>query len=317
MALASATCTGSQSALEPAGRGAEVIARLFWWMAGGAFVIWLAVFAVTLHAMRVRARPHSIREATTLIVIGGAVVPTIVLAGLLAYGLSLMPDLLAPAPPGSLRIAVSGEQWWWRVRYLPPQGEPIDLANEIRLPLGEPVDFELSSADVIHSFWIPSLGGKMDMIPGRRTRLTLWPTATGRYEGVCAEFCGSSHAFMKFPVVVMEKEEFALWLRHQAEPARVPVDALSVRGKDRFAAAGCGACHTVRGTSARGVLGPDLTHIGTRLTLAAGILPNGPGMVARWLESSTAIKPDVHMPAFGMLPSDDLRAIAAYLEALQ
>lgn len=181
-------------------------------MAVGALLIWLAVVGLTIHAARVRPEPYSQREATLLIIGGGAVLPTVVLAVLLGYGLSLMPKLLAPAPPGSLKIAVSGEQWWWRVRYLLPDGEPVELANEIRLPIGEPVEFQLESPDVIHSFWIPSLGGKMDMIPGRRTRLTLEPTRTGLFQGVCAEYCGTSHAFMRFSVVVQEKQDFARWL---------------------------------------------------------------------------------------------------------
>jgi cytochrome c oxidase subunit 2 len=316
-AWASGACTGPQSALDPAGRGAQVIAQLFWWMAAGAGLIWLAVVALTVHSLRARAQPHSLREATLLIVVGGAVVPTLVLAVLLTYGLSLLPELLAPAPPGSLRIAVSGEQWWWRVRYLPPGGDPVELANEIRLPVGEPVEFELSSADVIHSFWIPPLGGKVDMIPGRRTRLTLHPTRTGRFQGVCAEYCGSSHAFMKFAVVVLEKQDFSRWLARQAEPAHVHAEPLAERGRQLFLADGCGACHAVRGTPASGVVGPDLTHVASRASLAAGILPNEPAALERWISSSEALKPGVHMPAFGMLPPEDVRALAAYLASLQ
>ncbi len=198
-------------------------------------------------------------------------------------GLSMLPDLVAPAPEGSLKIVVSGEQWWWRVRYLPPGGEAIVLANEIRLPVGEPVEFRLESPDVIHSFWIPSLGGKMDMIPGRLTRLALEPTRTGVFRGVCAEYCGTSHALMSFYVVVMEKEEFDRWLAHQAAPAEPPAEPLAARGQELFLANGCGACHTVRGTPADGVIGPDLTHVGSRLSLAAGILPNEPDAFQRWI----------------------------------
>jgi cytochrome c oxidase subunit II len=310
-------CAGPQSALDPAGRGAEQIATLFWWMAAGAAVIWAVMVGLTIHAARARAEPHSRREATLLIIGGGAVLPTLVLGVLLASGLSLLPELMAPAPEGSLKIAVSGEQWWWRVRYLPPGGEPIELANEIRLPLGEPVQLELESPDVIHSFWIPSLGGKMDMIPGRRTRLALHPTRAGRFRGVCAEYCGASHAFMGFAVVVEEKQDFRRWLVHQATAATPPTHPAAERGQHLFLANGCGACHTIRGTPAAGVVGPDLTHLGSRESLAAGLLRNGPAELARWLAAAEDLKPGVHMPSFGMLPPEDVRALAAYMDGLE
>ena len=314
VALWLAGCGGPQSTLDPAGRGAERIADLFEWMAFGAVVVWLAVAGLGVWAVRARPEASNQRKAAALIIGGGAVVPAVVLAGLLVYGLALMPGLLAPAPPGSLEIAVSGEQWWWRVRYLPPGGGAVELANEIRLPAGEPVQLHLDSPDVIHSFWIPSLGGKIDMIPGRRTRLALEPTRTGVFRGVCAEYCGTSHALMAFDVVVLEKEEFARWLAQQRQPAR-PRPA--TRGGELFLANGCGACHTVRGTPADGVVGPDLTHVGSRLSLGAGILPNGPEGFLRWIARTGDVKPEVHMPAFGMLPPQDLQAMAAYLDGLE
>jgi cytochrome c oxidase subunit II len=310
-------CSGPQSALDPAGRGAERIADLFWWMTAGSVLIWLAVIGLAFYAIRVRPEAHSRRQADLLIIGGGAIIPTVVLAGLLVYGLALMPDLLAPAPEGSLKIAVSGEQWWWRVRYLPPGGEAVELANEIRLPVGERVEFSLQSPDVIHSFWIPALGGKIDMIPGRVNRLTLEPTRTGVFRGACAEYCGTSHALMSFSVVVQEKEDFARWLEHQAAPAQPPAQPLAARGHELFLANGCGACHTVRGTPADGVLGPDLTHVGGRLSLGAGILPNDPDAFLRWITHTEGVKPGVLMPAFGMLPAEELQALAVYLEGLQ
>jgi cytochrome c oxidase subunit 2 len=312
-------CGGSQSALDPAGLGAERIAGLFWWMAAGAFVIWLAVVALILYSYRAQPEPHNQRRAKILIIGGGALVPTLVLAVLLAFGLAEMPALLAPAPEGSLRIAVSGEQWWWRIRYLPGAagGGEVVLANEIRLPVGEPVQLLLQSPDVIHSFWIPSLAGKIDMIPGRVTRLTLQATRTGVFRGACAEYCGASHALMLLDAVVMEKEAFNRWLGRQAEPARPPAGPLATRGRELFLANGCGACHAVRGTPADGVVGPDLTHVGSRSSLGAGILTNEPAAFRRWIARTGAVKPEVHMPAFGMLPPEDLRALSAYLEGLQ
>jgi len=314
-ALLLAGCGGPQSALEPAGRGAERIALLFWWMAGGTAVIWLAVVGLAVYAFRVQPGPRG-KQTALLIIGGGAVVPTLVLGVLLAFGLAEMPGLLAPAPEGSLRIAVTGEQFWWRVRYLPPSREPVELANEIRLPVGEPVQLILESPDVIHSFWIPSIAGKMDMIPGRVTRLTLEPTRTGTFRGACAEFCGESHALMGFHVVVQEREDFARWLERQGASAR-PAAGLAARGRELFLANGCGACHTVRGTPADGVVGPDLTHVGSRVSLGAGILRNEPGGFRRWIASPEHVKPGVLMPAFGMLPAGDLQALAAWLEELE
>lgn len=310
-------CHGRQSALAPAGREAAQIAQLFWWMAGGAAIIWTAMIALGIWAVRVRPEWISERRAAQLIIGGGAVVPTVVLGALLAYGLWILPSQVAPAPEGSLRIAVTGEQWWWRVRYLGPDGGGVDLANEIRLPVGEPVEFVLESSDVIHAFWIPSLAGKRDMIPGRVTRLALTPTRTGVFRGVCAEYCGASHALMSFDVTVLEKAEFSRWLGEQEEPARVPDGPLGIRGQEAFLASGCGACHSVRGTPATGVIGPDLTHVGSRLSIGAGVLGSDEAAFAQWIGEVDALKPGVHMPAFGMLPPEDVRAIAAYLEGLR
>jgi cytochrome c oxidase subunit 2 len=239
------------------------------------------------------------------------------LSGLLIYGPALLSDLLAQPSAGSLKIFVTGEQYWWRVRYGLPDGATIELANEIRLPVGESVEFQLEGNDVIHSFWIPSLAGKVDMIPGRVTRLTLLPAQTGTFRGVCAEYCGTAHALMAFPVVVLEKDEFARWLAGQREPAAAPGAATVSRGQQLFLANGCGARHTIRGSQAAGVIGPDLTHAGSRLTLGAGILPNEPEVFRQWIARPGKLKPGVLMPAFGRLPEDDLRARAVYLEELR
>lgn len=311
-------CDGVQSTLAPAGRSAELVADIFWWSVAGSAIVWLAVIALGAWALLFPpVRGIGEGSANRLIIYGGAVFPTIVLGAYLAYGLHALPVLLDPAPPGSLRIAVSGEQWWWRVRYLLPDGEEITLANEIRLPVGEPVEFLLDSPDVIHSFWIPSLGGKVDMIPGRTNRLTLHPTRTGTFRGACAEFCGASHALMNFHVVVEERAAFDRWIEGQAAPARLPTDELGRRGQALFLGNGCGACHAVRGTIANGGIGPDLTHVGGRLSLGAGILPNGRADFVRWIASTAHLKPEVRMPSFGMLPPADLEAIAAFLDGLE
>jgi cytochrome c oxidase subunit 2 len=152
-------------------------------------------------------------------ILGGALAPTIVLGGLLIYGLGMLPRMIAPAPEGSLRILVFGEQWWWRIRYEPPGRQPFEVANELRLPVGEPVQFLLHSSNVIHSFWLPSLGGKVDMIPGRVNRLLLRPTKTGTFRGACAEYCGMGHAQMAFAAIVVTRSEFDQWMNEQSEPA--------------------------------------------------------------------------------------------------
>jgi cytochrome c oxidase subunit 2 len=314
VAVALGSCDGRQSALNTAGVGAEQVAGLFWWMLAGGTGIWLLVIGLAVYATRVSPGRHPPRLGDWLIV-GGALFPAVVLALLLGFGLATMQRLQSPAG-ADLEIAVSGEQWWWRVRYQTPEG-PVELANEVRLPVDRRAAFRLTSPDVIHSFWVPSLGGKVDMIPGRETRLTLQPTRTGRFRGTCAEYCGTAHALMSFPVVVMEPAAYASWLAHQRSPARPPVDPEARRGGEAFLANGCGACHTVRGTAADGRVGPDLTHVGSRLTLAAGTLPNGRAALTRWLTQPGAIKPGVHMPAFRMLPEAQRRAIAAYLEGLQ
>lgn len=310
-------CSGVQSALAPSGRDADRIATLFWWMTGGSFVVWIFVIALAVYYARRANGTRNPRRDRTLIVGGGVVFPTVVLTALLVYGLAMIPETVARAPEGSLRVAVTGEQWWWRVKYIRPNGEEIVLANEIRLPVGEPAEFRLDSDNVIHSFWIPSLGGKMDMIPGRITYLTVRPTHTGIFRGACAEYCGTSHALMAFYVEVMEKAAFEQWLAHQATSAVAPAGLVAANGGELFVSNGCGACHTVRGSSARGQIGPDLTHVGGRLSVGAGILENRPDKFRDWLASTTHIKPGVHMPSFGMLPDADLQALAAYLHGLK
>lgn len=315
--LALAGCDGPLSTLTPAGTGAALVAELWWWMFGGAVVIWVAVIGLSVYAVYVSRRAHSPRKMRWLIIGGGAVFPTVVLLALLVWGLSLMPRLRPPvADEGGVRIAVSGERWWWRVTYLTPDGREIPLANEIRLPVGEQAVFILTSPDVIHSFWIPSLGGKVDMIPGRTNRMVLEPTQVGVYRGACAEYCGTSHALMHFGVEVMEPAAFADWLALQAAPAEPPTTPEESRGQALFLAYGCGACHAIRGTPADGTVGPDLTHVGSRLTLGAGILPNEPQAFVRWIADTHEVKPDANMPPFGMLPDDELRALALYLDGL-
>jgi cytochrome c oxidase subunit 2 len=290
---------------------------MFWWLVAVNAVIWLLVIGLAVYAGRARPKTYRRRKARFLIIGGGVIFPTLVLTVYLAYGLTLLPDLLVPAPAGSPRIAILGEQWWWRVRYLQHGGETVELANEIRLPVGQSVDLFLDSPDVIHSLWVPSLTGKMDLVPGRTNRLTLEATKAGIYRGACAEYCGTAHALMSLYVVAMEPDAFAAWLAHQAQSASAPQRALAKHGWALFMINGCSACHTIRGTAADGKVGPDLTHVGSRMSLGAGILPNEPAAFLRWIAHTEDVKPGVHMPAFRMLPKEDLRALAVFLEGLE
>jgi cytochrome c oxidase subunit II len=319
-ALIGTACDGPQSALAPAGRDAERIAVLFWIMTAAALVVWAAVVLVAVHALRSRRDAHSHQTANLLIIGGGVALPAVVLAALLAYGMPVLSAVIAPAPDGALQIEVTAKQWWWRVRYHGAGATEIETANEIRLPVGERIELRLNSLDVIHSFWVPSIAGKVDMFPGRVTRLALEPMRVGVFRGACAEYCGTSHALMRLVVVVLAPDEFRQWLEQQARPATGTSQTAvpsPVAGAAEFIANGCGACHTIRGTTAAGRIGPDLTHVGSRLGIGAGVLKNDPDAVARWIANTDVVKPGVHMPAFRALPRDRVGAIAAYLVSLQ
>lgn len=310
-------CSGPQSALDPAGPGAERIAGLFHWMAIGSAVIWLGLLGLTVYLTRMQPDEHEPKLGHRLIFFGGVVLPTIVLTVLLVFGLDLLNDLVEPPTSSRLRVEIVGEEWWWRVRYLPEQGDPVTAANEVRLPQGEPVVFEVTAHDVIHSFWIPSLGGKIDMIPGRRNTISLMATRTGVFRGTCSEYCGMAHALMAFSAIVMPADEFDAWLEEQRSEAVVPQEALARRGSELFLANGCDACHTVRGTAADGALGPDLTHVASRHTIGAGLLPPSREAFRRWIARPDKVKPGVLMPGYAALPEDVLDALVAYMTALR
>lgn len=301
-------CSGIQSSLDPAGHEAREVASLFWVMVVGAAVVWTIVIGIAVYATRVRPDPHEDAVGHRLILWGGVAFPTVVLAGLLVYGLGMMPTLREPGE--GLRIDVSGEQFWWRVTYRPKDGEPVVSANEIRVPVGERVEFALTSPDVIHSFWIPALGGKVDMIPGRENRLVLKAEKVGVYRGACAEFCGASHALMAFDVIALEKPAFEDWLKRRAAAA-------PAKGQEIFARNGCGACHRVGGTEAKGEVGPELSRFGERMTVGAGLLPNTPENVARFIRETDRLKPRSKMPAYGALSSEDALEIAVWLGSLK
>jgi cytochrome c oxidase subunit 2 len=302
-------CSPLQSALHPAGVDASEQASLFWFMAAGAFFVWLIVMGAAIYAVLGKRKPKSERFADRFIFIGGVAFPTVGLAILLVFGLSLLPSWGRDDVP-DLRVHVQGEQYWWRLGYELADGTRLETANELHLPVDAVVEFVLTSSDVIHSFWIPALGGKMDAIPGRTNVLRLEPTKPGMYRGVCAEFCGPSHALMAFPVEVHDAGSFAAWLTAEQRLAT------SERGA-AFLAAGCGACHTVRGVVATASVGPDLTHLASRTTIAAGTLPNTPEHLLAWITSPNHAKPDVRMPPYASLPEAERMAIVDFLVSLK
>ena len=309
-----AGCSGARSALDPAGPEAEAVARLFVAMAVAGALIWLAVIGGFLYAGR-RRRVWSRRAAGRLILLGGVVTPSVALLGLLAYALWLMPQVRpwAAETRPDVRVDVTGRQFWWDVRYRSGGVEAVRTANEIRMPVGERVEFTLRSDDVIHSFWIPPLGGKMDMIPGRTNTLTLQADRAGSYRGACAEYCGTSHALMTLNVEAMARPDFEAWLAAEAAPAADSGGA----GLDIFLANGCGACHAVRGTVADGRVGPDLSHLGSRAEIGAGAAPRSPDAIARFVADPDAVKPGARMPGFSMLSEDDLTALSLWLDGLR
>jgi cytochrome c oxidase subunit 2 len=308
-------CSGIQSALDPAGEEARGVALLFWITVVGAALIWMAVVATLFYASRNARRTWTEHSAGRIILWGGAVFPIVTLTLLLAFTLWLMPSLRpsAVAGDGALRIEITGKQYWWRVVYHPPDGPPVEAANEVRLPVGQRVDLSLRSDDVIHSFWIPALGGKMDMIPGRTNKLTLKAEKTGVFRGPCAEFCGTSHALMALSAVTLEAAAFKTWLAQQGSPSA----NVAAAGAELFTRHGCGACHAIAGTMATGRVGPDLSHVGSRQTLGAGILRNTEAAIARFIAEPDKIKPGSQMPSFGMLPAAEIEAMAAYLKGLE
>ena len=311
------SCSGVQSALDPAGEEASQVATLFWVMTIGFTAIWALVMLVALYASRWKRRTISERAAGRIIVWAGVAFPTVVLFALLAYALWLMPSLrpFAGGEQATLRVEVVASQFWWRVVYRRPDGREVVSANEVRLPVGERVEFTLESTDMIHSFWIPSLGGKMDLIPGRVNRLSLLPSRTGTFRGQCAEFCGISHALMAFPVVVMEPADFDRWLGERVGPSSGL--ASDVEGRDLFLREGCGDCHRVMGTPAAGSAGPDLSHVGSRLTIAAGLLPNDVEALSRFIVHPASVKPGSNMPPSTALSVEELDRISAWLKGLE
>jgi cytochrome c oxidase subunit 2 len=305
----------SGGVMQAAGPQAQAIETVGWVLVAGGSVIFIGVMALLAWALCRRA-PAA--RPVLWILGGGVLFPGVVLAALMAWSLPMTPPWKPVPPPDALVISVTGRMWWWEVRYTDPAtGGAIYSANEIRIPVGRPVYLALSSTDVIHSFWVPQLGGKMDMLPGRMQHLLLSADRPGVYRGQCAEFCGEQHALMALHVVVETPEAFAAWLAGQAQPAAAMPGAVQAAGRAAFMAQRCDACHTVRGITGDSRLGPDLTHVGSRLHLAAGTIANTEQGRAHWLAHVQQVKPGARMPSYDRLDAATLDAIADWLGALK
>jgi cytochrome c oxidase subunit 2 len=323
-----AGCRGAldQSVLEASGPQSGPIERQWWF----AFYTSAAVYAATIGALlwaiaRARRRAHAgevlpadhERGMTRAVSVGVGLTLAILLT-FLVYDFMLGRTVSAGSPvKHPLTITVVGHQWWWEVQYEDsvPQNL-IRTANEIHIPVGQPVLFRLTATDVIHSFWVPNLAGKKDLIPGYWQSFWFQADTAGFYRGQCAEFCGTQHAKMALVVVAEPMDRYKLWAAQQKEPAQRPTDTLAQRGGEIFMTGPCAMCHNINGTSAGSNAGPDLTHLASRRTIAAGTLPNSRGNLAGWIVDPQTIKPGAKMPPNQLKPKD-LEALLAYLEGLK
>jgi cytochrome c oxidase, subunit II len=305
------------SALKPAGPLASRLASLGWTMTAigsAVFVVVMCLMLIPIMRRRdasMEGPPREVNERAW-VVYGGAAIPAIILAILFVITLGAY-RATEPTDANPLTIEVIGHQWWWEVRY---PSQQVLTANEIHLPVGRPVKVLLKSDDVIHSFWFPNLNGKTDAIPGTTNTAWLEASAPGTWRGTCGEYCGMQHAHMALSVVAQPDGDLDRWLVNERADSRLPQDSSVLEGEKTFLSSQCVYCHTVRGTQATGKVGPDLTHVGSRLTLASGMLPNTRGNLAGWIENPDRLKPGTKMPAVP-LSGGQLQSIVAYLESLK
>ena len=313
-------CAGAQSALDPQGHSALLLRNLILAIVIVCTIVWLVVMAMLLWALLRRDRPKQgesgvERRMRTAVV--AAVAATIVIITGLTIASFYTTRGLGPVPNADLTIRVRAQQWWWQFIYEDKDpARTFQTANEIHIPVGKDVRVLLDSIDVIHSFWVPSLAGKQDLIPGRENVLTFRADRVGSYRGQCAEFCGLQHSHMAFLVIAEDEQTYRKWEAAQRSAALEPQDAELVAGKAVFMARQCSACHTIRGTAADGSSGPDLTHVGSRQTIGAGLIDNSRGSLAAWIADPQTLKPGNNMPLVP-LSSEELRQISAYMESLK
>jgi cytochrome c oxidase subunit 2 len=324
-ACALAGCAGEQSVLDPAGPNAAHLADLFWIFSAICTVIWVLVVAALALALIRRCSSASTEvsllhdeaaERRTGLVVAGAVAATVVIISGLTVFSYFATHALSQPRADSLEIKITGYQWWWNIEY--QSQDPTQVfatANELHVPVGRSVTLHLSAGDVIHSYWVPNLGGKQDLIPGRGNQITFVADRPGTWRGQCAEFCGLQHAHMAFTVTVEPTARFESWRQQQLQSAAMPADPEAQAGQQVFMTKGCSLCHSIQGTDAGGRTAPDLTHVGSRPTIAAGTLPNTRGSLAAWIADPQHVKPGNNMPQIPLGPGE-LNAVAAYLAGL-
>ena len=306
-----------QDILSPAGPHAGHILNLWQVTLGICLLVFVLVLAAFFYALWRGSKGGASPRLAPAAVISALVVSTFGLLFLIVASVSTDRALAKLPEDNPLTIEVTGHQWWWDVRYL--DEEPSRLfttANEIHIPVGRPVAVKLKADDVIHSFWAPNLAGKKDLIPGREATLTLLAQKPGIYRGQCAEFCGAQHAKMAFQVFADPPEQYEAWAEQQRKPAAEPADAAQKRGREVFEQGTCAMCHAIQGSKANARHAPDLTHLASRATLAAGTVPNTRGHLAGWIIDPHSIKPGVNMPSNALAP-DDLQALLAFLGSLK
>ncbi len=318
-----AGCGRDMSAVDPAGPQAERIADMTWYLTAVGSAVFLVVTGFLLYAAwRGHRREESaagpeVERRITRWVVGATAATTLILLATLVYNFYTGRALAAFADPGALTIRVTGQQWWWQVEYQDPvYSRRVLTANEIHVPVGRKVRLEVQSGDVIHSFWAPNLHGKLDLIPGYGGTTSFRVDRPGVYHGRCAEFCGLQHAKMDFLVIAEAPERFAAWYEQQLKAAAPPADSVQQKGQQVFLSKQCALCHTIRGTPANSRVGPDLTHLASRRTIASGVLPNTRGHLAGWVLDPQRIKPGTKMPP-NQLASDELHALLSYLQSLK
>jgi cytochrome c oxidase subunit 2 len=272
--------------------------------------------------------PIDVGGGQAWVAIGGIAVPLLVLSVFFFLGLDLLADFPIHGDHGAMDmgskaakskpdILIVGHQWWWEVHYLGEDGREVVTANEIHIPAHRPVNIELRSADVIHSFWVPSLHGKVDLLPGNVNFIRIEASAPGNYIGQCAEYCGKQHANMHILLIAQEPAKFYDWLANQSKPAVAPTSPETALGEQMFLAGPCSRCHTVRGIPADGKFGPDLTHIGSRKEIGADTFPNNNAYLEGWIANAQSLKPGCKMPVIRQYDGTQLRNLVAYLRELQ
>ena len=312
--------TRIQSALDAAGLQAGRIEVLWWIMFWVCTAVYVAVIGALVIAM-VRGRSANRARPEEGSLLRGVAVATgltvVILVGLLVASVVTGRAIGSLSSSEPVMIRVTGYQWWWKVEYQHPDpSQHFTTANELHLPVGRPIAVRLQSGDVIHSFWIPTLHGKMDLIPGRENWIWLQADKPGIYRGQCAEFCGLQHAHMSMAVIAESSDAFERWASAQRQPAAPPSTPQQSRGLNIVERGPCAMCHAIRGTIAGAVFGPDLTHFASRSTIGAGTVPNTRGYLAGWIADPQHLKPGNRMPATG-LTGEDLQAVVAYLETLK